>query len=300
MQVLFVRCLLVMSAALSSCRGDDESLEDMVRTLRGQVSALLERRQEDYKLLEESLKNELEKNSQLSSLRDEVETLRRICYANGPTTVVYFIRALSTFKIQSTGVINGHLPRRLQVARSRRRVGLSCELPLSPVVCSAVSCYCLLLYVELREVSSLRGNQQKNDHLTLQWLSSSVTELRAELTELAVAQNASAELQRRQETESELHLLRGDSAALRRETEELRADVQKGAARAEQVAGDAEAARKRSQAAQVTCADLSQQHMGDQKVISVSLGTCLKVSERAGFESKSSPPRVLSPCWEEL
>nr|CAD7433421.1 unnamed protein product [Timema monikensis] len=196
MKFSYVRCLLVMSTVLASCRGDDDSLEDAVRTLRGQVSALLERRQEDYKLLEESLKNELEKNSQLSSLRDEVETLRR-------------------------------------------------------------------------EVSLLRGNQQKNDHLTLQWLSSSVTELRAELTELAVAQNTSAELQRRQETESELHLLRGDSAALRRETEELRADVQKGAARAEQAAGDAEAARERSQAAQLTCADLSQQHMGDQKVISV-------------------------------
>nr|CAD7588806.1 unnamed protein product [Timema genevievae] len=264
MQVLFVRCFLVMSAALSSCRGDDESLEDVVRTLRGQVSALLERRQEDYKLLEESLKNELEKNSQLSSLRDEVETLRRICYANGPTTVVYFIRALSTFKIQSTGIINGHLPRRLQMARSRRR-GNSCDISLPDNIAlltlptSGTTNLSLKLYVELREVSSLRGNQQKNDHLTLQWLSSSVTELRAELTELAVAQNASAELQRRQETESELHLLRGDSAALRRETEELRADVQKGAARAEQVAGDAEAARKRSQAAQVTCADLSQQ-----------------------------------------
>ncbi|KAL0279837.1 UNVERIFIED_CONTAM: hypothetical protein PYX00_001313 [Menopon gallinae] len=83
-----------------------------------------------------------------------------------------------------------------------------------------------------RELDKIRGapkqslNEQKNDHLTVQWLSTAVGELRAELAELSATCNSSAELQQTQEISSGLDLLRGDVASFRRDLEELRAEQQ--------------------------------------------------------------------------
>lgn len=53
-----------------------DSLESSIKTLNARLDNLLEKRQEDYRLLEESLRISLEKNSQLASLSSEVQSLR--------------------------------------------------------------------------------------------------------------------------------------------------------------------------------------------------------------------------------
>ncbi|EEB18093.1 hypothetical protein Phum_PHUM500990 [Pediculus humanus corporis] len=51
-------------------------LLDTVRTLKSQVNALLERRQEDFNILEESIRRSLDKNSELATLRKDLNDLR--------------------------------------------------------------------------------------------------------------------------------------------------------------------------------------------------------------------------------
>ncbi|XP_063986510.1 protein scabrous-like [Diachasmimorpha longicaudata] len=63
---------------LASALGDREvDLADTVKLLREQVNALINRRQEDYNALEESLKIAMEKNTELTVLRNEVKLLRK-------------------------------------------------------------------------------------------------------------------------------------------------------------------------------------------------------------------------------
>lgn len=52
------------------------SVEDEVQTLKSQVNALLQRRQEDYNQLEESLRRTLDKNIEISNLKNEIKELR--------------------------------------------------------------------------------------------------------------------------------------------------------------------------------------------------------------------------------
>ncbi|XP_063224737.1 protein scabrous [Bacillus rossius redtenbacheri] len=197
--VLSVLVVAVVSAATQ--------LEDEVRALRGQVTALLDRRQEDYRLLEESLRSSLDKNSELSALKAEVESLRQ-------------------------------------------------------------------------EARGATGNQRRNDHLTLQWLQAAVGELRAELAELQAAHNASAELQRREQTSGELRLLQGDVAGLRREAEGLRAGEEQARAREQQLGQEVSAARRRSQAAAAACAAAARQLEAAQRDWTTTL-KALKKSKRS-------------------
>ncbi|XP_015122102.1 protein scabrous [Diachasma alloeum] len=63
---------------LASALGDSEvDLADTVKLLREQVNALIDHRQEDYNALEESLKIAMEKNTELTVLRNEVKLLRK-------------------------------------------------------------------------------------------------------------------------------------------------------------------------------------------------------------------------------
>lgn len=70
------------TAAVSSLSTSSEpgmSLDDQVRLLSKQMSALMNRRREDYKMLETSLKNSVRKNAQQFGdldLRNEVNQLR--------------------------------------------------------------------------------------------------------------------------------------------------------------------------------------------------------------------------------
>lgn len=100
-----------------------------------------------------------------------------------------------------------------------------------------------------------RGNQQKNDHLTVQWLATAVSELRGEVTEVAAAHNTSVELQRREKINSELGLLRGDMASVRRDMEELQAAQEKGAVALAQAQQDILAVRSQAQKVAAVCAD---------------------------------------------
>lgn len=74
--LLAVLALAAASAEVLAEPEAEETLEDVVKTLRGQVSALLERRQEDYHLLEQSLRHGLEKSSELAALRADLDRLR--------------------------------------------------------------------------------------------------------------------------------------------------------------------------------------------------------------------------------
>lgn len=106
-----------------------------------------------------------------------------------------------------------------------------------------------------RAATSSTGNQQKNDHLTVQWLATAVSELRGEVTEVAAAHNTSVELQRREEINSELVLLRGDMSSVRRDLEELHVAQEKGAVALAQAQQDVMAVRSQTQNVAGLCAD---------------------------------------------
>ncbi|GLH03394.1 Protein scabrous, partial [Gryllus bimaculatus] len=173
--------------AASGGGGSERALRDDVRALQVQVATLLQRRSEDFKLLEDSLRGSLEKSLELSSLRSQVDALRQ-------------------------------------------------------------------------EVEELRGTTRaRNDHVTLQWLSAAVGELRAEAAEAAAARNASRDLQRAQQTDAQLRLLRSDVAALRGEAQQLRAQAQRDAVALQALRGDLDSTQQRAQAAAEQCADNKEQ-----------------------------------------
>ena len=103
--------------------------------------------------------------------------------------------------------------------------------------------------------SSRAGNQQKNDHLTVQWLAEAVSELRSEVAEVSAAHNTSAELLRREELNSELTLLRSDVASMRRDLEEMQAVQQNDSEAITQVQQDLLATKAQAQNAAALCAD---------------------------------------------
>jgi DNA repair exonuclease SbcCD ATPase subunit len=104
-------------------------------------------------------------------------------------------------------------------------------------------------------------NQQRNDHLTLQWLQGAVREIRNELqTELSAAHNAS-EL-RSQESAgllSDVALLRSDVASTRADLETLRGDQTRSAAHVEQIDQELITVKERSQSSAASCANLRAQ-----------------------------------------
>lgn len=68
--------LSAIIAALIAGTCADEDLNSTIKLLKEQVNALLDHRQEDYNALEESLKQAMEKNTELIVLRNEVKQLR--------------------------------------------------------------------------------------------------------------------------------------------------------------------------------------------------------------------------------
>ena len=69
--VLFVHLVLSQIFVVFSF-----SVEDEVKTLKAQVETLLQRRQDDYIQLEESLKKTFEKNGEVENLKNEIRELR--------------------------------------------------------------------------------------------------------------------------------------------------------------------------------------------------------------------------------
>ncbi|EEB18092.1 conserved hypothetical protein [Pediculus humanus corporis] len=118
------------------------------------------------------------------------------------------------------------------------------------------------MFFFLKEIQKLKGgkkpslNEQKNDHLTVQWLSTAISELRSELAEVSSNYNTSAEMQQRQELASGLDLLRGDVASFRRDLEELRAEQQQTVVTLGQLKQDVETSIKNSQIASSANAEI--------------------------------------------
>lgn len=76
MQHLKWLVLIYVVSALCNAEQLSGELASTLKLLREQVKALLDRRQEDYNALEESLKQAMEKNTEFTILRNEVKQLR--------------------------------------------------------------------------------------------------------------------------------------------------------------------------------------------------------------------------------
>lgn len=100
---------------------------------------------------------------------------------------------------------------------------------------------------------------RKNDQLTAQWVTASVSELRAELMELARAHNESVERAARNDLRAQVRLARADAASTRRELERLRADHSRAVADLSQARQDVAALRAAHQLAAKKCAETRQQ-----------------------------------------
>lgn len=71
-----VTTLLSLLLLLATFVHGDENVSDAIRSLREQVNALLDHRQQDYNALEASLKRAIEKNTELFVLKNEIKQLR--------------------------------------------------------------------------------------------------------------------------------------------------------------------------------------------------------------------------------
>ena len=71
---LLTQLVVVFSSSLSVPVA--VSVQDEVQTLKAQVEALLQRRQQDYNELEESLKKTFSKNIEIVNLKNEIRDLR--------------------------------------------------------------------------------------------------------------------------------------------------------------------------------------------------------------------------------
>lgn len=65
----------------------------------------------------------------------------------------------------------------------------------------------------------IASNQEKNDRLTLKWLSTAVKEVKTELSEIQASLNSTAVLQSHETFSGEFELLRADVSNLNRELE---------------------------------------------------------------------------------
>ena len=75
-RLLRVPLLLVVAMVAREEVHGDENVTDAIRSLREQVDALLDHRQQDYNALEASLKRAIEKNTELFVLKNEMKQLR--------------------------------------------------------------------------------------------------------------------------------------------------------------------------------------------------------------------------------
>ena len=71
----FAILLLVVSSTYSLA-DDTAELKNMIQVLREEVNALVQHRQQDYNALEKSLKNAMEKNTELAVLKNQIRQLR--------------------------------------------------------------------------------------------------------------------------------------------------------------------------------------------------------------------------------
>lgn len=66
------------------------------------------------------------------------------------------------------------------------------------------------------------SSQDKNDHLTVKWLTNTITELKTELAEVQTTLNATVILQNHEQVGTEIALLKSDVQSLNKELESAR------------------------------------------------------------------------------
>lgn len=74
--IVFGATLFALVARKGILGDGNANVSDAIRSLREQVNALLDHRQQDYNALEGSLKHTIEKNTELSDLKNEMKQLR--------------------------------------------------------------------------------------------------------------------------------------------------------------------------------------------------------------------------------
>jgi len=102
------------------------------------------------------------------------------------------------------------------------------------------------------------NNQQRNDHLTVQWLQSAVQQIRTEIqTELSASHNASeAHTQTVSGLSSQVAMLRSDVDSCRADLETLRRDAELRTAQNQQYSEEISAIKDKAQSSAASCANL--------------------------------------------
>ncbi|CAB3364039.1 Hypothetical predicted protein [Cloeon dipterum] len=105
---------------------------------------------------------------------------------------------------------------------------------------------------------STSNNQQRNDHLTVQWLQSAVQQIRSEIqTELSASHNTSEiHSQSVSSLSSEVSLLRGDVDSCRADLEALRRDAELNTVQNQQNVEEIGNIREKAQSCSASCANL--------------------------------------------
>ncbi|GJQ71173.1 putative signaling receptor binding protein [Trypoxylus dichotomus] len=71
-------CFVVVVANIApiACATIDSDVEEQLKVLSKQVTALLERRREDLQIIEESMRKKLTKSQEFEDVREEIKNLR--------------------------------------------------------------------------------------------------------------------------------------------------------------------------------------------------------------------------------
>lgn len=109
----------------------------------------------------------------------------------------------------------------------------------------------------------VNGNRLKNEQLTVQWLSSTISELRGEISELARSMNTSAELQQQQTFNTDVLIMQNDIISLRHDFESFKGEVAKTSAKLSSLSQDVDVSRQLSQSTAVIVANLTEKVSDD-------------------------------------
>lgn len=104
--------------------------------------------------------------------------------------------------------------------------------------------------------------QEKNEHLTMKWLSNAVAEMKTEVAEIQHTLNSTAILQNREEVYGELTLLRTDASNLNKELEIARTKNVKYEAELMEIREEVGSLRDHCRATAVTCGKMKNQVSG--------------------------------------
>ncbi|XP_065219440.1 protein scabrous-like [Planococcus citri] len=107
--------------------------------------------------------------------------------------------------------------------------------------------------------SSGCGNQKKNERLTFEWLSNSISEIRVEMAELAKSFNSTVALQQRQTISTDISILQNDVVSLRHDVEHLKTDATKYDAKLATLAQDVDTSKQSTSSVAAKLVNLTQQ-----------------------------------------